>query len=79
MAKAPKGEHKKKQEKNQAAKTEGDKPTLTPREKRLWSRVERTKKVHVSKGTPKATSLKSKGEEPSAKYPKTVPPISTGK
>jgi len=41
--------------------------------------VERTEKVHVSKGTPKATSLKSKGEAPSAKQAKTVPPVSTGK
>ena len=78
-AKAPKEEHKQKQEKNQAAKTEGDQPTLTPREKRLRSRVERTEKVHVSKGTPKVTSLQSKGEAPSAKQAKTVPPVSTGK
>ena len=67
MAKAPKKEHKGKQEKNQAAKTEGDKPTLTPREKRLQSRVERTEKVHVSEDTSKATSAKSKEKAPSAK------------
>lgn len=52
MAKAPKKEHKGKQEKNQASKTEGDKPTLAPREKRSQSR-ERTEKVHVSEDTSK--------------------------
>lgn len=79
MAKAPKKEHKKKQENNQAAKKEGDKTSLTPREKRLQSRVERTKKVHVSEGTYKETSVKSKGKAPSAKHAKTVPSVSTGK
>ena len=79
MAKAPKKEHKGKQEKHQAAKTEDDKPTLTPREKRLQSRVERTEQVHVSEGTSKAASAKSKDKAPSAKQAKTVPPVSTGK
>ena len=35
MAKAPKKEQKGKQEKHQVAETEDEKPTLTPREKRL--------------------------------------------
>ena len=58
MAKAPKKEQKEKQEKHQAAKTEDDKPTLTPREKRLQSRMGRTEQVHVSEGTSKLASTK---------------------
>jgi hypothetical protein len=41
--------------------------------------VERTEKVHVSEGTSKAASAKSKEKAPSAKQAKTVPPVSTGK
>ena len=79
MAKAPKKEQKGKQEKHQVAKTEDDKPTLTPREKRLQSRVERTEQVHVSEGTSKAASTKLKEKAPSAKQAKTVPSVSTGR
>ena len=79
MAKAPKKEQKEKQEKHQVSETEDDKPTLIPREKRLQSRVERTEQVHVSEGTSKAASAKSKDKAPSAKQAKTVPPVSTGK
>lgn len=79
MAKAPKKEHRGKQEKNQAAKTEGDKSTLTPREKILQRRVERTEKVHVSEGTSKVASAKSKEKAPSAKQAKTAPSVSTRK
>ena len=77
-AKAPKKEQKGKQEKK-AAKEKDDKSTLTPREKRLQSRVDRTEQVHVTVGTSKAASPKSKRKTPSAKQAKTVPPVSTGK
>ena len=58
LAKTPKKEQKGNQERNQAAKTEGDKTTLTPREKRLQSRMERTEKFHVSEGTSKVATAK---------------------
>jgi len=76
--KTPKKEQKGTQEKGQAAKTGGGKITPTPREKRLQSRVERTKKVQASEGTPKADSAKLKEKAPSAKHAKTVPSASTG-
>lgn len=79
LAKTPKGEQRGKQERNQVAKIEGAKTTLTSREKRLQSKVERTEKVHVSEGTPRAASAKLKEKAPSAKKAKTVPYISTGK
>jgi len=78
IAKAPKKEQKGKQEKK-AAEEKDYKSTLTPREKRLQSRVNRTEQVHVSKGTSKAASTKSKSKTPSAKQIKTVPPVSTGR
>ena len=77
-AKAPKKEQKGKQEKK-AAEEKDDKSTLTPRKKRLQGRVDRTEQVHVTVGTSKAASPKSKRKTPSAKQAKTVPPISTGK
>jgi len=41
--------------------------------------VDRTEQVHVTVGTSKAASPKSKSKTPSAKQAKTVPPVSTGK
>ena len=41
--------------------------------------MERTEQVHVSQGTSKAASAKSKDKEPPAKQAKTVPPVSIGK
>ena len=41
--------------------------------------MERTEPVHVSKGTSKVTSTKSKVKAPSVKQAKTVPLVSTGK
>ena len=78
LAKTPKKEQKGNQERNQAAKTEGDKTTLTPREKRLQSRMERTKKVHVSEGTSKAATTKLKGKAPTAKQDTVVLSVPTG-
>lgn len=57
MAKAPKTEPKEKQEKK-GAKEKDDTPILTPREKRLQSRVDKTEPVHISKGTSTAASTK---------------------
>lgn len=66
MAKAPKKEQKGKQEKK-VVEEKDDKSTLTPREKRLQSRVDRTEQVHVIGGTSKEASPKSKSKTPSAK------------
>lgn len=52
---------------------------MTPREKRLQSRVDKTEQVHVSKGTSTAAPTKSKRKAPIVKQAKTVPPVSTGK
>lgn len=75
-------DQKKKKEKKQekkGAKEKDDTPMLMAREKRLQSRVDKAEQVHVSKGTSTAATTKSKSRTPSAKQPKVVPPVSTGK
>ena len=73
-----KKEQKKKQEKKGAKEKDGT-PMLTTREKILQSRVDKAEQVHVNKGTSTAAATKSKSKTPSAKQPKVVSPVPTGK